>query len=575
MARILLATLTLASAGLLTACTFDFPIAGKDGIVFGCTGDEDCVGGFLCSIEEGNAVGACVRETVGGGGACLDRDGDGFFAGDCPNIAAERLDCDDNNRTVFPGATEICNGVDDNCNGTIDEGIAPRTCPLQLGVCAGAVAQCVNGTFQDCAADGLYGPSYEFDEVSCDGLDNDCDGSVDPNPPCACDPSDGIAEECGTDTGACTRGIRLCNVDFSLTPCVEARAGRVCAGDGSPCSSNASCTDGTPCVLELCESNDDCGTGGYCVTEGVRAVEDPFDDCQPDSPTTGGNVTCSRRVCRYLEDDLPCTDEEECGEGEFCVLGFCQRPNVVPTTEVCNGIDDSCNGLIDNDSQRRAVCGAGGCPFNTVLVNLSGSPSQPFICVDRYEASRPDATDSFTGEVELYTVPRAGVLPWTGINAEQAGEVCSGQRLRTAVGTTSSPVPIKQLCLSRWYVQACGGMTGTADERMYPYAPMGDDFVAGACADGSLGLDAPTATGGSPECCFAPNRGPLFADQPTCDMVGNVAEWVRTEGVPRLAGGSFRSEADPLALSCGALAAAPENIDDADYVGFRCCTLPQ
>jgi hypothetical protein len=53
-------------------------------------------------------------------GDAVDRDGDGFF--DKDNLCSD-TDCDDTNAAVYPGATEICgNGIDDNCDGNIDEG---------------------------------------------------------------------------------------------------------------------------------------------------------------------------------------------------------------------------------------------------------------------------------------------------------------------------------------------------------------------------------------------------------------------------------------------------------------------
>ena len=59
-------------------------------------------------------------------GSCDDRDGDGYFAG--PGCVVGPFDCNDQNAAVHPGATEVCNGWDDNCDGQIDEG-CNRICP--------------------------------------------------------------------------------------------------------------------------------------------------------------------------------------------------------------------------------------------------------------------------------------------------------------------------------------------------------------------------------------------------------------------------------------------------------------
>lgn len=113
-----------------------------------------------------------------GGGAQLDGGGDmtqrdggmdsGKDAGDTTSAEAG-VKC-------TPTGAETCNNKDDDCDLRVDEDVVPteNNCS-QMGVCAGSAPICVNGSFV-CR----YGAStYESDESLCDGLDNDCNGKVD------------------------------------------------------------------------------------------------------------------------------------------------------------------------------------------------------------------------------------------------------------------------------------------------------------------------------------------------------------------------------------------------------------
>jgi len=143
-----------------------------------------------------------------------DNDGDGFgdlsqpMPCDTPGVA-NADDCDDNNAAIFPGAAEICDGIDNNCDGSVDEGggcadeicdgidndgdgltdaadpdLVLVFCENQIGVCSGAIKsadRCVNGIWGSCVPEDYLQNSQQYltgGDV-CDGLDNDCDGQVD------------------------------------------------------------------------------------------------------------------------------------------------------------------------------------------------------------------------------------------------------------------------------------------------------------------------------------------------------------------------------------------------------------
>ncbi len=76
------------------------------------------------------------------------------------------------------GATELCNGLDDDCDQAVDEDLVPPAASLQQGVCQGAVQRC-GGADGWLEPDYAERPDYEVEETRCDGLDNDCDGEID------------------------------------------------------------------------------------------------------------------------------------------------------------------------------------------------------------------------------------------------------------------------------------------------------------------------------------------------------------------------------------------------------------
>lgn len=118
----------------------------------------------------------------------------------------------DFNYTSLPAYQVIetkCNGLDDDCDGLVDEGLTGNLTTNQKGVCAGTLQVCQAGTWAD---NYTVNPLYQPVETRCNGLDDDCDGFVDNNlPPMNSTKTLGV---CANHTQTCVAGAW---VDFNYT----------------------------------------------------------------------------------------------------------------------------------------------------------------------------------------------------------------------------------------------------------------------------------------------------------------------------------------------------------------------
>jgi hypothetical protein len=279
-----------------------------------CNGiDDDCDG----NIDEG------VTTTY-----YRDLDGDGYGnatvsqqACSAPSgYVSNSSDCNDSNAAVHPGATEVCNGIDDDCDGSIDEGAIGSTwyrdsdsdtygnATNTMVACNQPVGYVASST--DCN-DSNAAVHPGVTEV-CNGIDDDCDGSIDEG----ATGSTWYRDADGDTYGNATNTMVACNQPVGYV------------------ASSTDCNDSNaavhPGATEVCNGIDDDCDGN--TDDGVSITY--YRDFDGDGY---GNATATTRACGapvgYVSNNTDCNDNNS---------------SVHPgATEVCNGIDDDCDGNID------------------------------------------------------------------------------------------------------------------------------------------------------------------------------------------------------------------------------------
>ena len=165
--------------------------------------------------------------------------------------------------SIFPAADTCGDRLDSDCNGIVDDGCActpaeTMACGSNVGACSEGLQTCtIAGTWGDCL--GETGPDAE----DCNSLDDDCDGSIDEG--CDCIPGD--AMPCGNDVGACVSGTQTCNADGYWGACggvgYIGPDSEVCDGVDNDCDAD---TD-EGCLCNPADPPLECNTGmcGTCA----------------------------------------------------------------------------------------------------------------------------------------------------------------------------------------------------------------------------------------------------------------------------------------------------------------------
>jgi hypothetical protein len=327
--------------------------------------DEDCnplTFGTLDEDDDGHVDLACCNEDTAGMRYCGD-------------------DCADQRRDTRPGMPEVCDGIDNDCDTMLDEGVTVTGRPdmdfdLHGDEGAQAIMRCADtqgfSVLSDDCDDGRVTAHSAQLEI-CDGLDNDCDDLLDENAVAVAwypdDDVDGFGDadatpviSCAVVSGHAVRTGDCDDSDQSLSPSAAERCdGRDnnCDGvanflinfgdtedddeDGFPdmrCGGN-DCNDGNPSVypgaMELCDGVDnDCD--GVVDADSADALWYLDLDGDGFGDATGGTMLSCTPIANRI------ARGGDCDDGDAGI-----RP---AANDACNGIDDDCDGTTDESGLR-------------------------------------------------------------------------------------------------------------------------------------------------------------------------------------------------------------------------------
>ncbi len=259
----------------------------------------------------------------------VDADGDGFGGEETVTACLQPEgavsvggDCDDDDATVWPGAAERCDGVDNDCNGEVDEEVQDTWFADADGDGWGDATS----TLDDCdPPDGYVANDSDCDDDEaasfptnteiCDGLDNNCDGLTD----------EGVTSTFYPDKDDDGHGSGE-PAEFCEQPSGYADSDEDCDDDDAEVN---------PDATELCNDQDDDCDGEVDEDEAQDATTWSIDVDGDGFGSDSYQLTQCEQPAGYVLDDTDCDDTDEAVNTDG--------------VEVCDGVDNDCDGTSDND----------------------------------------------------------------------------------------------------------------------------------------------------------------------------------------------------------------------------------
>lgn len=399
--------------GRTTACIGDRPVcadigAAPNGTMCGAMGS-----GMVCT----SAVCGCPAGQQSCGGFCRMAGSCTAGVGGC--AVSGNWICSGTNAvcsaTPAPPQTETCNGVDDDCDGVIDDiasvACVPAPCRRGQTYCAGGVQACSYAS-NDPAGSMCSNPSGG----TCDGVGN-----------CACPAGQTncggvcrrIGDPCTAGVGVCLRtGVTACTAGAVTCSAVPGPpSAEVCNGLDDNCNGVTDDIPAAACVprectvgVQYCSG----GTGPLCALTGNAPYGTTCTSigngicngmgsctCPPGYSNCGGQCLRTGTSCTVGVGACQRTGTTVCGAGASTT---CSVGPGAPTPESCNGVDDNCDGAVDNIPA--STCSPAECRLGNQYCSAGAGP----YC--SYAANSPAGTPCSGG----YTCNGAGSCCGTTCN---------------------------------------------------------------------------------------------------------------------------------------------------------------